>query len=141
MDNSLSQLHDNLQRRYPNLEICALIGSRARGDHRADSDWDFAIQWPKDQLDPWETLAQTEQLRQDLANWVSCAPEAIDLVELAGAGLAIRAAIAEEGIPLKGGEDLPWFHFLSRTWRELEDYYWDDIYAVGMATRAQPTKQ
>jgi len=130
MEDSLTQLRQNLQSRYPELEICALIGSRARGDHRADSDWDFAIQWPKDGLDPWDALTRTEQLRQDLASWLSCKADAIDLVELPGAGLAIRAAVAEEGTPLKGGEELPWFHFLSRTWRDLEDYYWDDMYAA-----------
>lgn len=58
MEDSLTQLRQNLQSRYPELEICALIGSRARGDHRADSDWDFAIQWPKDGLDPWDTLTR-----------------------------------------------------------------------------------
>lgn len=126
----MTQLSRNLQRQYPSLEICALIGSRARNNHRADSDWDFAIQWQRDELDPWEALTRTEQLRQDLAHWLSCSAEKIDLVELPGAGLAIRAAVADEGVPLKGGEDLPWFHFLSRTWRELEDYYWDDIYAA-----------
>lgn len=130
MEDSLTQLSRYLQRQYPNLEICALIGSRARDAHQADSDWDFAIQWPRDELDPWEALTRTEQLRQDLASWLSCSGEMIDLVELPSAGLAIRAAVADEGVPLKGDEDLPWFHFLSRTWRELEDYYWDDIYAA-----------
>jgi predicted nucleotidyltransferase len=30
-------------RRLPNVEAVALGGSRARGDHRPDSDWDFAV--------------------------------------------------------------------------------------------------
>ncbi len=30
-------------RRQPNAEAVALGGSRARGDHRPDSDWDFAV--------------------------------------------------------------------------------------------------
>jgi predicted nucleotidyltransferase len=29
--------------RLPNLQILILFGSRARGDHRPDSDWDFAV--------------------------------------------------------------------------------------------------
>ena len=35
----------------------------------------------------------------------------------------MRASVAAEGIPLVGAEALPWAHFLSRTWRELEDFY------------------
>lgn len=130
MQELLRQLRQKLQKRYPELEICALIGSRARGNHKHDSDWDFAIQWSNRDQSLWSTLEETEQLRQDLAKWLSCAGEEVDLVELPDAGLAIRAAVAEEGVPLKGPEALPWFHFLSRTWRELEDYYWDDIYAA-----------
>lgn len=38
--------------------------------------------------------------------------------------LTMCAVIAEEGIVLKGGETLAWIHFLTKTWGELEDYYW-----------------
>ena len=39
--------------------------------------------------------------------------------------LAIRASVAEEGVPLTGQESLAWPQFLQRTGRELEDFYWD----------------
>lgn len=127
-NNDLDRLSAHLANRFPELEICALIGSRARGDAHPDSDWDFAIQWAKAPNDTWSTLTQTETLRLDLANWLSVPAEGIDLVELPTAGLAMRAAVAEEGLPLV--TRLPWFHFLSRTWRDLEEHYWNDVYAA-----------
>ncbi|WP_211224488.1 type VII toxin-antitoxin system MntA family adenylyltransferase antitoxin [Marinimicrobium agarilyticum] len=130
MSNTRDMLRQRLSTDFSALEIGVLIGSRARGQAHADSDWDFAIQWSREISDPWERLKKTEALRQQLAKWLGTSPDQIDLVDIPSARLAIRAAIAEEGIPLKGDDDLPWFHFLSRTWRELEEYYWDDIYAA-----------
>ena len=42
----------------------------------------------------------------------------------------MRAVIAEEGVVLKGEDNLAWNHFLQRTWRELETYYWNQNYAA-----------
>jgi predicted nucleotidyltransferase len=44
-------------RRVPNAEAFALGGSRARGDHRPDSDWDFAVYY-RGEIDvrPFEEL-------------------------------------------------------------------------------------
>lgn len=115
---------------HPDLEVAVLIGSRARGSAGEHSDWDFAIQWQRDQADFMTQLARTEQLRQALAGLLGCSAEQVDLVDLPSAGLAMRAAVAEEGIPLKGQDELPWFHFLSRTWRDLEDWYWERDHAA-----------
>ena len=52
------------------------------------------------------------------------------LIELRRANLAMRASVAEEGIPLSGEDSLAWAHFLQRTWRELEDFYWDKQHAA-----------
>ncbi len=44
-------------RRLPNAEAVALGGSRARGDHRPDSDWDFAVYYRGDiDVSVFETL-------------------------------------------------------------------------------------
>ena len=40
-----------------------------------------------------------------------------------------RAAVAEEGVVLYGDNTLDWERFLRRTWRELEDFYWDQAHA------------
>ena len=115
---------------YPGLELLVLIGSQARGTATADSDWDFALRWVQDGTDFMANLARTEVLRAQLAQWLSVSPEQVDLVLLADAGLAMRAAVAEEGVPLKGEDSLAWFHFLTRTWRELEDWYWEREHAA-----------
>jgi hypothetical protein len=52
------------------------------------------------------------------------------LIDLPTARLAMRAVVAEEGTPLKGGDSLAWHRFLQRTWRELEEHYWEQIYAA-----------
>lgn len=111
------------------IELAVLIGSRASGQVREKSDWDFAIQWRKDI--PWiEVLAQTEALRRELAVFLRTMPDEVDLIDLPSARLAMRAVAAEEGIELKGDNTLPWSHFLLRTWAELEDFYWSKRHAA-----------
>ena len=111
------------------LEFAALVGSRATGQAHAASDWDIALQWsPK--LDWLTVLANTETLRRKLALVLAVNPMAIDLIELRRANLAMRACVAEDGLLLHGGESLAWPKFLRRTWRELEDFYWEKQHAA-----------
>lgn len=110
------------------LEFAVLIGSRAWGAETTNSDWDIALQWRKD-MDWLEQLGRTETLRRNLAEGLTCSETAIDLIDTPRANLAMRAAIAEEGVVLKGSDGLPWQRFLRRTWRELEDHYWETLYA------------
>ncbi len=113
----------------PQLEFAVLVGSRAAGTARADSDWDIALQWsPK--LDWFTVLGNTETLRRKLADKLGVAATAIDLIELRRANLTMRASVAEDGLPLTGQDSLAWMHFLRRTWRELEDYYRDQQHAA-----------
>ncbi|OGB33289.1 MAG: hypothetical protein A3F78_16475 [Burkholderiales bacterium RIFCSPLOWO2_12_FULL_61_40] len=113
----------------PQLEFAVLVGSRAKGNARADSDWDIALQWFPN-LDLLAVLAATETLRRKLALALHVSVDAIDLIELRRANLAMRASVAEEGIPLAGADSLAWAHFLRRTWRDLEDFYWDRQHAA-----------
>jgi uncharacterized protein len=110
------------------LEFAVLIGSQATGIHTATSDWDIALQWQRD-MDWLEQLGRTETLRRTLAEALTVPETAIDLIDAPRANLAMRAVIAEEGVVLKGGDELPWQYFLRRTWRDLEDHYWDTLYA------------
>jgi len=119
----------SLLRQQPGLLFAVLVGSRAQGSAHEGSDWDIALQWEPDA--PWlQVLGQTEALRSQLAQALHVAPDAVDLIDLRRANLAMRAAVAEEGLPLTGGDGLPWMHFLQRTWRELEDHYWEQDHAA-----------
>ena len=103
----------------PDLEFAVLVGSRAAGTNTAASDWDIALQWHRD-LDWMDQLGRTETLRRRLAEALAVPETAVDLIDAPRANLAMRAAIAEEGVVLAGEDHLPWQRFLRRTWRELE---------------------
>jgi hypothetical protein len=57
-----------------------------------------------------------------LASDLNVTPESVDLIELCRANLAMRASVAEEGLPFTGQDSLAWPQFLQRTWSELEDF-------------------
>lgn len=114
------------------IEFAVLVGSRAAGAAHPDSDWDIALQWDV-RLDWIEVLGKTETLRRKMAEAIGVAPNQIDLIELRRANLAMRAEVAEGaegGWPLLGEETLAWARFLTRTWRELEDFYWERQHAA-----------
>ncbi|MDY0213259.1 MAG: nucleotidyltransferase domain-containing protein [Desulfuromonadaceae bacterium] len=121
LENAFSDIED--------LKFAVLVGSQASGNNRSDSDWDFALYW-KHGLGFLEQLAATEQLRKHLATILHVEITGIDIIDLHTARLGIRSVVAEEGIVLKGAETLAWCHFLQRTWRELEEVYWEDVYAA-----------
>ena len=111
------------------LELAILIGSQAQGKTTEHSDWDFAIRWQQ-QLDPMQRIGKTETLRRLIAKQLKLAETKIDLIDLNRPSLTMRAVVAEEGRILKGEESLAWAHFLQRTWRELESFYWEKTYAT-----------
>ena len=113
----------------PDLQFAVLVGSRANATAGPRSDWDIAVQWVP-QGDWLSVLGSTETLRHTLAEALRISPSDIDLIDLRRANLAMRASVAEEGLPLAGQETLAWAHFLLRTWRELEDFYWDRRHAA-----------
>lgn len=108
---------------HPQILFAALFGSQARGDATADSDWDIAVRWRPD-TDWFEVLAEHERLRSQIAGMLGVPMSDVDLVDLKGTSLALRAAVADEGVMLADADGLAWPHFLQRTWRELEEYDW-----------------
>ena len=110
------------------LELAVLIGSQTKDDATPNSDWDIAIRWVK-QIDSMKRLGKTEMLRRLLAKTLNQPESKIDLIDLTMTRLTMNAVVAEEGEILKGEDTLAWNHFLQRTWRELETYYWSSIYA------------
>jgi len=111
------------------LELAVLIGSRAAGTNRSDSDWDIAIQWERD-IAFLDKLQHIEALRNRLEKLLPPPNVAVDLIDIPRAGLAMRAEIAENGVLLAGMGSLAWSHFLLQVWRDLEEYYWDKYYAA-----------
>jgi predicted nucleotidyltransferase len=76
--------------RHPALELLVLFGSRARGDARATSDWDFGYLGGPG-LD-------VEQLLADLVT--ATRSNAVDLVDLGRGGGQLRMRAAREGVVL-----------------------------------------
>lgn len=113
----------------PDLELAILIGSRATNTARPDSDWDIAIQWSRS-LGFVEQLAATEQLRKKISVILEISVSSVDLIDLPTARLAMQAVVAEEGVVIKGVDSIAWYRFLQRTWRELEEHYWEETYAA-----------
>ncbi|HET9114368.1 MAG TPA: nucleotidyltransferase domain-containing protein [Burkholderiales bacterium] len=113
----------NLLQTIPDLPLAVLIGSQAKGTATPRSDWDIAVLWER-QITALERLQSMETLKQNLADVIAIHKDKIDLIDMVSARLTMRAVIAEEGIVLKGEETLAWIHFLTKTWGELEDYYW-----------------
>ena len=113
----------------PQLDFAVLVGSQATGTAQPHSDWDIALQWAYG-ADWLATLGSTETLRHKLAAATGLSPAKIDLIDLRRANLAMRASVAEEGLPLAGEDSLAWARFLQRTWRDLEDFYWDKQHAA-----------
>lgn len=115
----------------PQLELAILIGSQVNGKAHSESDWDIAIRWHRQpEVGIMTVLAQTETLRRTIAQLLELTEDKIDLIDLTTARLTMRAVVAEEGLILKGEETLAWHYFLQRTWRELEEFYWNQCYAA-----------
>lgn len=113
----------------PELELAVLVGSQATGAATGDSDWDIAIRWVK-HISPLDQLALEAKLVQHIAQSLSIHPDRVDLIQLNSAKLAMREVVANQGISLKGEQTMSWFHFLTQTWAEVEDFYWRKNHAA-----------
>jgi predicted nucleotidyltransferase len=102
-----------LRRDFPALRLLLLHGSRARGDQRADSDWDYAYLGDAglDELG----------LRLFLARAVQS--ESIDLVDLSRASGLLRFRAAKDGVLLYEREASAYEDFVlasARFWFDVE---------------------
>jgi predicted nucleotidyltransferase len=90
-----------IARRTAGLRLLVLYGSRARGDDRQGSDWDFGYLANPD-FDPDALLATlAEHLRADR----------VDLVDLAAATGQLRYRVARDGRVLVDGSSHEWSTF------------------------------
>lgn len=113
----------------PGLAFAVLIGSRATHTARDESDWDIAVCW-RSTATPLARIGQHEALRHRLAQCLAIPDDKIDLIDLASARLAMKAAVAEDGVIVHVEDELAWAYFQTSTWRELEDFYWDRAHAA-----------
>jgi len=111
--------------------IAVLVGSRALGTATENSDWDIAIWW-LDEDDAWKNLGKTETLRRSLANALQTSEDKIDLIDIQQAGLAMREKIANEGQLIYTHKPLVWMKFLTRTWWEVEQFYWEKQHVISV---------
>lgn len=107
----------------PSIELAFLFGSRVKQQATAHSDWDFGVRWVKGMSTEDRWVAR-ERLRAGLARILGVTDEGIDIVDLAACGLAIKATLVAEGIPIKGKDTLPLARFYQRVWAEQEEFYW-----------------
>lgn len=76
-----------------------VFGSRARGDHRPDSDLDVAAWWPSDAPNSWEVAA----------------PDGVDIVVLNDTPLELAGRIALEGTVLFDDDPPARVHWVANT--------------------------
>lgn len=126
---SLEKLRQFLHKQ-DSLEFAVLVGSRAEGGATTSSDWDIALQWQHDTISYMSYLERSENMRRDIAKVLQVSLDQVDLIDVPSTKLAMRELLANHGLVLSGDESLPWIHFLHRTWRELEDHYWDELYVA-----------
>ena len=109
----------------PGLAALLLIGSRARGDHHAGSDWDFGVlRAARTEGSELDLLA----LRADLSG--ALASDDVDLVDLARASALLRYQAARDGHVVVEPEEGSVLHF-----RTEATLFWCDVECV--VTRAQ----
>ena len=87
-------------------------------------------EWPPAISPGLLSFPRHESLRRRLAQCLNVATDKIDLIDLASAGLTMKAQVAEEGTIVNLNDELAWAYFQTTIWRELEDYYWDRAHAA-----------
>jgi uncharacterized protein len=105
----------------PKVSFALLIGSRINSSARATSDWDVAV-WIPRELPALARFEVLESVRCRLADVLCVSPVRVDVIDLAHAGLAMRAVAADEGVLLKQDSGSLYNRFLNRTWRETEEF-------------------
>lgn len=95
---NINLISPKVAKAIPNLNLLILFGSRARGNHNTDSDWDFAIiydpKYPKiNYQDAWEWL----KIKQSLETIFNIPEDKIDVVNLDQCSPWLAHSIAQDG--------------------------------------------
>lgn len=114
---------------HQEVVFALLIGSRADGSAGVDSDWDVAV-WIPREVFGLKRLSLLELLRMEMGRNLQVSAARMDVIDLAYAGLTMRAVVANDGILLKQDEGSIYKRFLNRTWRDLEAFQWEFAHAA-----------
>ena len=112
-----------LAEQLPNLQMLILFGSRARGEHKPDSDWDLAISYDEanrqthikeisnDYLTSLSILSELFEINRDL----------IDLIELDRCSPLMKYQVARDGKLIYEKNTGDFLKFRVRAWKEYAD--------------------
>ncbi len=112
-----------LAEQLPNLQMLILFGSRARGEHRPDSDWDLGISYDEanrqthikeisnDYLTSLSILSELFEINRDL----------IDLIELDRCSPLTKYQVARDGKLIYEKNTGDFLKFRVRAWKEYAD--------------------
>lgn len=118
-DNNMARISQVLAE-DPQVIFACLVGSRAEGRARPDSDWDIAV-WSDPAMTPWHRHAGLCSIQNAVASALKVGDNAVDVIDLNAAGLAMRLEVANRGVLLKQDGASVFNRFLVRVWREQED--------------------
>lgn len=95
---NLNLIIPQVAKAIPNLNLLVLFGSRARGNHHTNSDWDFAViydpKYPRlNYQDAWGWL----KIRQSLETIFNIPEDKIDVVDLDQCSPWLAHSIAQDG--------------------------------------------
>ena len=112
-----------LAEQLPNLQMLILFGSRARGEHKPDSDWDLGISYDEanrqthikeisnDYLTSLSILSELFEINRDL----------IDLIELDRCSPLTKYQVARDGKLIYEKNTGDFLKFRVRAWKEYAD--------------------
>ena len=109
--------------KLPNLKLLILFGSRARGEHRLDSDWDLAISY-----DEANRETHIKEISNDYLTSLSILSElfeinrdSIDLIELDRCSPLMKYQVARDGKLIYEKNTGDFLKFRVRAWKEYAD--------------------
>jgi len=89
----------------PYLKLLVLLGSRARGDHDAESDWDFAVLYDEELRRKYEKSIYSLRIWKVLKKVLHLSEDKIDIVNLDQCSLRLKHIVAQDGEVIFEKED------------------------------------
>lgn len=119
----------SLARRRDDLAAVWLYGSRARGDHHPESDFDLAVAFTTWITDPLERRLRPELLAQEWQRELGLGEEQLSVVDLAIAPIPLGWSILSQGVLLV---DLDWDTRIRQESRILSRWEIDYLHPEGI---------